>query len=1172
MEDPPESIYHIVKITMNKEKKTVSSIAYHKSPMDLLYPSFGVQRGPPLRYPITRLREWGPNLDELLIVGGSNAIDFSLITKSSAPLSSEQQVTNDYAVTTIALDGRKATLPEVVKEEEGGDSILIGEALDLSSKDKVPSPLPMDEEYPESPGPLPAFLALNHQGLLSAWWIVYDNSIREGVIYRGFSEIASAQSTNTGSNTTPKATQQTPTTSLFNAPKATFGTPGSATFGQAGFSNGNSNLSKTSPPKFGQASSPAFGQTSSTTFGQTSTFGKPQPAFGAASSIGGFGGSGTMGKPSSIWGSGSQSSTSQSQSNPFASQAGNSGFAKLAGPNNTTANSGSGFGALGGTSSPFSALGGQKSGLLGNKAEPPKLSSQPSIGSTVTVGSSFGDGSTLPSWSNTPAQKGNFSFNSQKTPSFESSKESDMSDADDAPNRQRDEATPTPQPPPQQPTNPFGLPANGFKLGSTFKPDGTAKDDLPKPAASSGGFSFDSDFGTALSGLGPKPPATPIKKEEEEPRLQDISTTPASPPKPPVSTLFPSATPAKAPPAATEKFSVPEDAPLPPDPMTYKPPKTADDDLPPIAGSPAIKVEAPDSDVPSSPLEDDDNTDEDDDISVEEHDGNDEDEESSPSDAARRSSSRPEKKGWSFQDSVNQSPQIRPAAPTPPTIKSGPSSQSGGPSRGTSRSPAPQPIFGQPSKAQAPQSMFGQGSKPPASSLFQPPPSQTAFSQQPPKFEPPANRAQNLRSPSPVRSASTSALNARRQQVFPTGSSLSSSIQQTPKPPTPQPELSDLSDDEDERIRELLTGEIVPSRTLESFIAHQDYTGAVTKTGTAAQIEIMYRDMNSMVDTLGLNSRSLASFLAYHSERNEITREHLDEAFEQGEDGPWVDEWRIAEIESLKALENELEDELDEGRVENVLDKLSQLARLLHEKARLLTKLNDIRRQIINRKDPEKQESLRKASLPKELAEQQKALRNEYARLLSHISQAEEAAFLLKSKVASSNAVNGKTGAVPTVDAVKKTINSLIRMTEKKNNDILLLESQLRKLNVEGSRPTSSSSRTMGTPLRSSRFARTQSPLATPPTNKSKMSLSELNRTVQTPEPDETPSKGYGLYYTPEGSPTQNGFGSLIRLANEMDTVDMNALRETNQRRKKVASALTTTIQKRGVKVTKVSK
>ena len=66
----------------------------------------------------------------------------------------------------------------------------------------------------------------------------------------------------------------------------------------------------------------------------------------------------------------------------------------------------------------------------------------------------------------------------------------------------------------------------GFKLGSTFKGDGSAKDDLPRPppnAGSSffGGGSGGNAFGNALGEVtkkegGAAGPVTPIKKEPGE--------------------------------------------------------------------------------------------------------------------------------------------------------------------------------------------------------------------------------------------------------------------------------------------------------------------------------------------------------------------------------------------------------------------------------------------------------------------------------------------------------------------------------------------------------------------------------------------------------------------------------------------------------------------------------
>lgn len=1230
-DDTQESIYNFVNSDQGR-----STFSFHKAPTELLFPAFGPQRSPPTRFSITRLRDWKPAMTDLLILGASNAADIKFLTRSSAKLASEQQATDSFAITEV-LDERRGMLPPTVGGDNvGQDSVLIGEALDLSSRNLLERPIPSDHEIDYSEGPVPVYLALNHEGVLSAWWIIYENSIREGTTYPGLPEPPYVHPKDSENEAQPEPpAQPTPPAESPSKPNpfaqpatfggATSGTPKPNPFGQP------SQPAATSTSGFGQPSKPAFGSTgfgkpsvpafgAPSTPGAASSWGKPsQPAFGASSVPGaspfaaaspstpgaspfaaaaakpafgsasmpggpGFGAAGGMGKSASPWAAAAQPSpTTATPPNPFASKAGEaSGFTK-AQPNpfaskagetsgfvkaqpNPFANkagessgfakfgTGSAFGAPS-SSSPFGGLTGQKSAFSGATNQP-TLSKEPSsgksFGSTLSVGSSFGGGSTLPSWANTPAQNGSvFGQAGQNTPSFASSKES----ADDAQYRGAKEATPTPHAPTEQPKNIFG----GFQLGSTFKGDGTAKDDLPKPAVTS---LFGNDFVATLGGAGSKPPATPIKKEEKETRLQDISTTPASLPNPS--------------PPAEEESPGGEDAPLPPDPMTWKPKKESNDDLPPIAGSPGIKVEAPSSDIPSSPLEDnesefsveeqdeDDEGDEQDededdegegeddgetDGEDEEQDGGDQKEEESPTDAMSRLGRKP---AWSFGDILSNSPQIRPAAPTPPAATS---SRSGDHSRGESRSPSRS------------QSVLGQASKPASSSLFGQSATPGGLPAKP-LFPPTARKVQEMRSPSPVRSASASSLKNTLRQ--PLAGSLASSMQ-SHHPPTPQPELSDLEDQEDERIRQELESEIIPSSTLDKFIAHQDYTGSVTKTGTAGEIERIYRDMNSMVDTLGLNSRSLQSFLAFHTKRRFIPRDDLEEVADQGEEGPWFDKWSIAMIEDLKNKEDQLERELDIGRVQNVVDKMGQLHRLFNDSAKLSTRFNDIRRQIINRQDPERAEALRKAALPKELSDQQKALRNEYARLLTQLNQAEEAVVLLKSKVASNSAANGKPAAVPTMMNVKKTIIKLIQMTEQKNNDIVDMESQLRKLNIG---PDLSSSRAFGTPPRTSTRGiqrNNQSPMATPP-SKMRMSLSDLNRTVRTPEqPEDTPTNGYGLFYTPQGSPTQDVFESeLVRLANEMEKGDLSGLVEAGRRRKGVAAAVGKAVKGRKVRVTTV--
>lgn len=383
-------------------------------------------------------------------------------------------------------------------------------------------------------------------------------------------------------------------------------------------------------------------------------------------------------------------------------------------------------------------------------------------------------------------------------------------------------------------------------------------------------------------------------------------------------------------------------------------------------------------------------------------------------------------------------------------------------------------------------------------------------------------------------------------------------------------------------MRAQLAQPIQPSRTLDEFVAYQNYTGgAPSKTGHAAQIEMIYKDINGMVDALGWNARSIKSFTLYHRNPqpgHKVDRNTIDDVGDEGQDGSWFEKFTLCEIVALKALEDELEQELDAGRVQDLLGKLTQLARLLREKAKLMTRINDIRRQIINRKDPDKTEALRKAPLPKELADGQKALRNDYAQLLMSLHKAEDAASILRSRLVSHNAQNGKTGAVPTMDAVKRTIIKLTTLAEKRNSDITMLESQMRKIGLsEPSRPSSSSFRThRATTPRRSRGANSMrssmtadTPFVTPPTNRaSKLSLKELNRRARTPEVEgsSSPSKGYGLNY--DSSPFDKGEGLSSELARMSDVVDENIeeLKERQRRRRNVAAGLRKALVERGVR------
>lgn len=1087
--------------------KTYSSYTFRETPFDLAYSSVdGPTRTPPPRFYVQRLRKWEPDLDDMIIVTAAHSSEVGVVTRSQQPIDARVTTVNEYQMANLQ-DHRKAALPQIPKEEKT-DSALIGEALDLSAKEKVPRPSARLEEVDESPTPLPAYFMLTHEGLLAGWWIVWDRALEAGTAYSGLVSGNSPATVNQIAPAAPVSQPTQPSTSILgqatpnqsspfaNAPSTpAFGKPsfGAPSFGSPSAPTGNLGFGKPSFPGATPSTAPAA-------FGTPGLAGH-RSAFGAPSQI--------AAKPNPF-GSGGSASQTAKIANPFAA----GGSASQSDKPNPFAAAAAKFGTGSQGASPFSSFSSNKDGQsafggLGQKSESGfgglGQKTLSSFGSTVTVDSkATGTGSTLPSLSNTPAQQSSSLFGSGAPSSFPSFT-STQSDSTDVGNRGRDEATPTPQPQPHL-KEIAGVFGGKFELKSTFKGDGSAKDDLPKPDMSSGGTLFGNGFGSALTSTAPKPPATPAKDYNKAPLF--ASTTPATAPRP-SNGLFgmksDSATPKAAPPK--EMVPEPEEAPLPPD-WTAKPFKT-DDEIPPLAGSPPVKIEAPSSsgdmdEIPSSPLEDGEdgdlsNPDEDEEGEEEselsEEADEDEDEDNQTGDeGSEKSAPSQQSKPTLFGNRANAAPSLFPAAPTPP-----------------------------PQRASRP------------------------------------TTSQNL--------SSGSIFSGTRRDP------LSSSVRPQSKSPTPQPVFSDLVDDEDERIRQELQSEIEPSRTLAPFIARQEYTeAALNKTGHAAQIEIVYRDINSMVDTLGLNSRTLQAFTDFHENPqrdSQLDRSALEEVLDNSQDGPWFEKWSLCEIEDLMDLEDQLTHELSTGGITKVVDKLSKAVRLIQENAKLQSKVNEERRRIINSKDPTKLEALRKAGLPKELADQQKALRRDYAQLLTQLGKAEDALILLRSKLASHSAKNGHTGAVPSVEAIKKTINKLIDITKEKNHDITLLESQLRKHNLaENSRPASALSRNAATPLRKSRALRTESPFATPPTSKKNITLRELNQVAMTPEQTETPNKGYGLFYTPPGSPS--GGGNLSSLADMVDD-DLDRLRETARRRRNIADTLKAALADRGVKRTTVA-
>ena len=1039
-QEAPESTFHLV----TRQKPNLDYM-FQK----VLDPSppFGLNRFPPFHF-IQRLMNFPPSLLDMLIVSSTCSSDIGLLTKSESPLSSDLpvgRITNTYTATSLALDHRRAQLPY---SEDMGDTSPIGMTIDLSSRDMVKRPIPGDE-MEESTTPLPALMVLNHEGLLSAWWIVYNDSVRQGAAYPGLVAVSGAPNARPATATSP------PTANAQSTVGAPMSRPMVPSFGQSsspglgmnrqsvwGTTN-NTGAAQTGGSAFGQPAfgQPAFGQPSqpTATFGQPS---QPRPTFGSSSQLGAssgnaaFGSATALGGTSSPWATSNTSGDANSKpANPFggSNALGSSPFGKLGEkkPTPTQFSSSS-------STSPFASFG-QKPALSSfssfansnNQNKPPGMTPEPSFGSTVDLGStnsasSFGQpstfGSGLSAWG-TPSTMSS-AFAAQPAAQAQSQ---EMEMGDDSISTQKPVASSI---------SAFGLGQGGFKLDSGFTGDGTATDDLPKPKDPAGGL-FSMGLGDALSNT-QKAPTTPIKEEPEEPKLSDISTTPASPPKP-------AQTPNVAAPPIEKPMPAPsDDAPLPPDPTSakYKAKQLEmNANMPPGVGTPKAQSPAPEDAVPKSedlpPLAG-----------------------SPPVDLGEGSSP--------LSDVSDENLDHPKEIPTQPTNDS---------------TPAIKETLSFTPDSKPPQETQGHE----AQRLQQPSTTPFAFKPAAANFPPPTTRPiASPRSPSPTRNFTTPAAPSGKPLVPPLGGSRppsrptsrnerpvsrsslfnasgvprrdsgsrtpqpsTQSQPQQPKPkipepepePEPEPKVSDLRDEEDERIRKLLESEVEPTRTLDPFIAHQDYAGLEEKTGLLGQMERIYRDINSMLDTLGLNARALQCWIEGQHAFTAASPRSLDDDDD--------DDWTLVELPSLASIQHTLTDTLTTSALTHVPDKIQDLASLHHDVHRLRARTRDLRTTVDAHTNPARLARARIQPLSAEQGQQQVELRRGVARVQAALLEAEDGVAVLRAKVAAS-AEDGGSGApsaaAPTVEAVRRTIAKMTAMVERKHSDVTVLEVQMRKL------------------------------------------------------------------------------------------------------------------------------
>ncbi|KAL4895093.1 hypothetical protein BDV59DRAFT_174430 [Aspergillus ambiguus] len=1075
----PSSSYYI--ITRRKQ----APFQIRKLP-ELCTP-FGFKRAPAYQF-IARLRDYKPHLKDVLIVSSTASTDVGMITRSDQPLASDdaaKETVGLFTTTEVNDDTKRASLP---LRDSVDETTVIGLGIDLSSTDVVISPI-QGEDIAESSTPLPNVLLLNNDGILSSWWFIYSDSIRQKVPYHGLSSVSAAQQ--------PQP-QQTPAAAPAPAPALAQPSTQPA-FGQSAFGSPSA-LGGSSP--FGKPSAaPAFG--SSSTLGV-----RQQPAFGAPS----------FGTPSSL--------------NRGSPQFGQSGFGSMAakpafGPPSTPAK---GFGApsfgtsAGGGFGSFANAGGF-AGLASQKPADSPLS-KPATESPFAkpAGASvFGNQATSTS-----------SFTSQQTESkglfglgnsgfkIESSFKGDGSAANDLPKPDKptgslfslggslddmvstpnkaspptesmddmEDETPAPQEKPESKPAPslFGAPT---KIGEaapssifgtqqqTPQPFGappTAKSPFSifgnKPAEKPETTSFSPPSETTAV------PSPTFKKESPS----DVESTPIDAqeaPLPPDSTSRAVYGPGDTSASSNVSKSSIEDAPLPPD-FTSKPkpaPKETGGEppLPPDFSKKPTNQETGEPPLPP-------------DFTKEPAAKHTEGEPPLPPDFTQKpkeaKAAEPEEAPLP-PDFTKQKPTADASEEPGPAPDGSDADESGFTDSGEDvthdiSEGEEEPEAKDESPKITPESSFGTTDKSPLGGLFsrvsqldkaqQQPPRQL-FGEVPKPLFPPAANREPPRSPSPVRGGFPgSLLNSKRQ---PPGSALAARkaslgesarrglLSQPPAPSFNQEEANlkaqaqreeeealSLSDDEDERLHADLARPVEPVPTLDPFLPHQDYTGETSKPGIPGQIEKLYRDINSMVDTLGINARSLSSFLLFQKDEN--NPDWLKTL--QGDQPTDVQdlELNLSQIEKLDDAVMLLADLLESQRVQGVDEKLKECQELLNREVLTLRgQCASIQRTLDAHTDAA---AIISAPLSAEQANLQQDLRSASTDIQAKLVDLESAVSLLRARLADaprSDSSARSSGKRPTVEAVTSTISTMMNMAESKSSDIDVLEAQLRKMGID---------------------------------------------------------------------------------------------------------------------------
>ncbi|TKA27909.1 hypothetical protein B0A50_03974 [Salinomyces thailandicus] len=1200
---PPsdDSIYHLAQRPNPKSNEWSFRKVIEPTP-----PGFSATRKPAHHF-IQRLKDWPPHLDDLLLLISTISTEVGMMTKSQTALDPEKQITGMFT-TTLPEDVRRAGLPMSV-DDAMVDTSPIGMAVDLSVKETIKKPIPNDETLDESPVPLPALYVLNNEGMLRIWYVVYNAGVRQKM---PFPDLVVAggprqrkESTAVSTSATAPTLPSTASPSPFGAPASqpaqsgsAFGAPSTPGFG--GVSALGGKPSPWATPSAGAA--PSAG---------ASAFGKP--TFGSATSIGGGGGFGQAGglgtnKPS-VWGTSANAPSPGPKfgqaSTLFGGNTGNSNaMSPFAAVNAKTEEQKPGSGLFGGSgtgtaslASPFSSFG-NKDNNQSNDKKGQNGSPFGGLGTqneTKPVGFHFGK------------------------PSAPSSKEETTGG----------NGTPT------GPTSGAGLfGSGGFKLGSTFKGDGTAKNDLPKPKDAGASF-FGSGFGSSLGGEDKKvEPTTPIKKEpgtEDEPKMDDIpiqsskpmgldavlnekpkrflgdlppSDVPDSVPKEMPKRVFGDVPPSDGGPSGVSKEipqrasdSAPESGLLGSKPKEEPkktgldfvldqkpqrffgdiPPSDIPGDVPPtttkamqnerpevpVAGSPPVDLGgakfSEEEEIPAGPEDDDDDDwDEQGETDGEEGEESDEggetDEDDEDDEGDGYGDEEPEITDTKALSAFHS--RLTPASPavtsqqeesTTPATDKKPSYTPAGFPKG--------PVFAPPSKntQESPRSPSPVRSftAPQSKPAFQPPPSRSVADQ-------PSGPAQGPAQPQRIAVPSA-----------PT-------VERPASPARPrEPTEGELRDEEDDRVQEILASDPQPEKNLPDFLAHQNYVGEAETLGVGGQIEKVYRDINSMLDTLGLNAHYLSGFAKGQNAFKNHSRRSQAELEEE-------ESWTLEEGGQIGKLVTEIDERLEDGQLEDVKDTMNELREEEQEVNRSRVKMAEVRKVIRAHTDREKLTQQLTAPLPPETQAQQSELRQGVQRVQKLLDDVEEAMTLLRADLASAASASGQTNGakMPTVEAVMNTILKMTAMIEQKSGDIDVLEAQIKRLpgGLASLKLNENYEDQLVSSLASSKLLNGSSPY-TPSASRSRMlpngdapgMSGMLGSRFRTP-----PSKSgrRSVMFSPEasrlGMSTGSYSGSMRKKMVDVTEEEVKAYQSKAGRRRGVTEALRASVEGKGVRTVKL--